>query len=426
MQITELERFNHWWRTGQVKALPPFKRTLYQDLSSYLAMRQILLIRGLRRTGKSTLLYQLIASLLEQNKPIHLLYFSFDELAFDIKEVLETYQKFILGKPFDQISDKIYLFLDEIQKVPDWENKLKVYYDLYPHLKIVVSGSAAVSLKKKGRESLAGRIFDFVLEPLSFTEFLAIKGYDLVAVTSNPKLWQRELLSLSYQYLKWGMFPELVLIEDEQIARKYLLESVIDRIIYKDIIEEFKVTDVELLKNLVYILGKTPGMIVNFKQLGNNLGRDERTISNYFEYLEFGLLTRFVFNYRGSPLASRRKSKKVYFSTPNLIFALNSSLETVLPAMLENIVCTHAKATFFYRNSFEVDFIFPEGRAITKAIEVKSNRQEIKQLLKLRSKFGNNIDSFLLTFEEEGEEQGIQVIPLWKWLLEPLKSEGKV
>jgi len=419
MDLADLERFNGWWKTGQVRTdfLPAFKRELFFEINKYIENRQMLLLRGLRRTGKTTLFYQMIESLLKENPHQHIFYFSFDEIAFDLKEVLENYQKLILGKPFDQLSQRVYLFLDEIQKVPDWENKIKIYYDLYPSLKIFLSGSAAVSLQKKGKESLAGRIFDFRLEPLSFEEYLVLKGKDPATIRRNPSLWKRELVALSYQYLKYGMFPELISL-DEEVARKYLSNNVIDRIIYKDIQEEFRITDLELLKSLISILAKNPGMMVNYKELAKNLGRDERTISNYFEYLEFGLLIRFVFNYRGSPVASARKLKKAYFSAPNLIFALNDDLSRVLPAMLENAVCVHADAHFFYRSSYEVDFVFPHNNRISKVIEVKSNRQEIKQLLRFRRQFGSEVQSIVITFEEEGEEEGISIIPLWKWLLQ--------
>ncbi|KAF5427265.1 MAG: putative ATPase, AAA+ superfamily [Candidatus Methanomarinus sp.] len=75
-------------------------------------------------------------------------------------------------------------------------------------------------------------------------------------------------------------------------------------------LKNIPIKDVELLKTLVYIICKKPGMIVNYKGIARDLGKDQRTIANYFEYLEFGLLIKYVFNYRGSPIASMRKMKK--------------------------------------------------------------------------------------------------------------------
>ncbi len=419
LSIEDMERFNPWWRTGSVKAewLKEYKRKPYFEVEKYVEKRQILLIWGLRRVGKTTLLYQIISDILKKADKKNVFYFSFDEIAFDIKDVLEGYQKFILNKTFEGTRERIYLFLDEIQKVSDWENKLKTYYDLYPNVKFFISGSASVALRKRSKESIAGRILDFLVRPLPLEEFLEMNGHDLRKIKENPDLWKREIIPLFYRYIKYGMFPELTAVEDEEFARKYILNNVIDRIIYKDLPEEFEIKDVELLKTLVYILGKNPGMIVNYKAIANDLGRDQRTVANYFEYLEFGLLVKFVFNYRGSPLASARKLKKAYFSTPNIAFAFNQNIERVLPAMLENLVASETDARFFYRNGFEVDFIIAENGKLD-AIEVKKTEKDVKQIKKLKEKFAGKVrKAIIVDMEKEGETNDVAIIPAWKFLL---------
>ncbi len=419
MEIGELERFNPWWRTGKVREewLKKYKRKLYFNIEKYLQRRQITLIWGLRRVGKTTLMLQLIENLLEKTSPKNILYFSFDEIAFDLKDVLEAYQKVILNKTFDESREKIFIFLDEVQKAKDWENKIKTYYDLYPNVKFFVSGSASVKLRKKSNESLAGRILDFLLEPLSFEEFLEMGGKDFKKIKQNPNLWKREIVPLFYRYLKYGMFPELANEEDEEFARKYLMNNVVERIIYKDLPEEFGIKDIELLKNLIYMIGRNPGMIINYKEISKNLGKDQRTVANYFEYLEFGLLIKFAFNYRGSALASLRKLKKAYLATPNIAFAFNQDMERALPSMLENLIFIESGAKFFYRNSFEVDFIIPADGRMT-AIEVKRMGGDAKQLKKLSEKFGKKVKkSIIVDMENEGKAGGINIMPAWKFIL---------
>lgn len=421
--IEDFERFNPWWRTGAVRTewLKEYKRGPYFEVEKYVEKRQILLIWGLRRTGKTTVMYQVISNLLKKSDKKMVFYFSFDEIAFDLKDVLEGYQKHILNKTFEETKERAYIFLDEIQKVPDWENKLKTYYDLYPNVKFFISGSASVALRKRSKESLAGRILDFIIKPLSFGEFLEMNGKDLAKIKENPDLWKRDVLPLFYRYLRHGMFPELVTEEEDEFARKYILNNVIDRIIYKDLPEEFEIKDVELLKTLVYILGKAPGMIVNYKAIASNLGRDQRTVANYFEYLEFGLLINFVFNYRGSPIASVRKLKKAYFSTPNITFAFNQDLERMLPQMLENLIACETGAKFFYRNGFEVDFILPENGKLN-AIEVKKTEKDIKQIRKFKEKFTTKVrDAVIVDMEKEGKVDNVPIIPAWKFLLRPKK-----
>lgn len=419
MLVEDLEKFNPWWKTGSVREewVKGYKRRLYFEIEKYVDKKQVILIWGLRRVGKTTILFQIIQNLLGSIKPKNILYFSFDEIAFDLKDVLESYQKFILNRTFEEAGEKLYVFLDEIQKVKDWENKLKIYYDLYPNIKFFISGSASVRLRKKSRESLAGRILDFLLKPLSFEEFLEMNGRDLKKIKENPELWKRDVLPIFYRYIKYGMFPELVNEDDEDFARKYILNNVIERVVYKDLPEEFGLKDVELLKKLIYIAGKNPGMIVNYKEISKDLGKDQRTIANYFEYLEFGLLAKFVFNYRGSPIASLRKLKKVYLSTPNIAFAFNPDMERVLPFMLENLISSETDANFFYRNGFEIDFVLTDNDRLT-AIEVKKTEKDVKQVRKFVEKYKGKVKkAVIVDVEKEGKVDDIEIIPIWKFLL---------
>ncbi|MBE0524720.1 MAG: ATP-binding protein [Methanosarcinales archaeon] len=261
--------------------LKPYKRHIYSDIEKYIDRRQIMLIWGLRRTGKTILMFQLIQDILAYTDNKNLFYFSFAEVVFDLKEILESYQRIVLGSSFDETEGKMFIFLDEIQKVDDWENKIKVYYDLYPNIKFFISGSASVSLRKKSTESLAGRIMVFQMKLLSFAELIEINGRDLTLIREDPDLWKRELIPLFYRYIKFGMFPELYDERDEDFARQYILNNVIERVIYKDLPDEFEIKDVELLKTLVYIISKKPGMIVNYKEIAKDLGKDQRTIANY-------------------------------------------------------------------------------------------------------------------------------------------------
>jgi len=417
--IEELERFNPWWKRGEV---PPgwtkeYRRILYFSIERYLDRRQIILVRGLRRTGKTTLMMQIIQHLLTTANPKNILYFSFDDLTSGIKDVLESYQKVILHKNIEESAEPVYLFLDEIQKQEGWENTIKTYYDLYPDVRFFLSGSASAGLRKRSTESLAGRVIDFTLQPLSFTEFLELNGRNTAKIKKEPDLWKREIIPLFYRYLKYGMFPELALETDEEFAKKYLQNTIIERVIYRDLPEEFGIKDLELLKNIITLIGKHPGMIVRYSEIAKNLGRDQRTVANYFEYLGYGLLLQFVFNYRRSALASMRKMKKVYFSSPNFAFALNQDLDRVLPFMLENLVASQTGAKFFYRNGFEVDFITETENGLV-AIEVKTAKKDVKQLKQFIEKFGDKtIDACVLDTEGEGEKDGVRIIPLWKFLL---------
>ena len=219
------------------------------------------------------------------------------------------------------------------------------------------------------------------------------------------------------------MFRNLKTIEiirraiHEEVARKYINDDVIEKIVYKDLQESFGIADVGLLKALADMVSRSPGMLVDYASIARDLGKDQRTIANYFEYLEFGMIIRFVFNFRGLPISSRRKQKKAYLLTPNIAFSSGENLSSLLPKMYENSVASVTKAKFFYRNSFEVDFVLQEGSNII-GIEVKSSGTDVRQLLKLKEKYKEKAKELLLLTDTVNDNiKGVTVMPLWEYCL---------
>ncbi len=419
MDLSELERFNTWWKIGKVRQslTKEYKRIVYNQIMKHIDKRLIILLYGLRRIGKTTIMYQIISELLEHTEGKNILYFSFDEYAYSIDDVLNEYQNSVLHKTFDNTEKNVYIFLDEIQKLQRWEDKIKIYYDLYPNLKFILSESASVSLRKKSDESLAGRIITIAVEPLNFTEFLEMNGLNVIKIKENPDLYKRDIMPLLDRYMKYGTFPELSRNEDDDYARLYIRETVIDRIIYKDIEREFRVNDVELLKNLIKMISNRPGMTLNFKAISENIGRDQRTISNYFEYLEFGLLVKIIYNYRENEFISLRKLKKCYPVTPNIVFALSDKFNELMPYIMENLVLMNIRTNYFYKNNYEIDFISVKKDKIMPVAVKKTDRTE-KQLKLFIKKYGNKVENPLMVTYDNESNDNITVIPLWKFLLE--------
>ena len=219
------------------------------------------------------------------------------------------------------------------------------------------------------------------------------------------------------RYMKYGTFPELSRNEDDDYARLYIRETVIDRIIYKDIEREFRVNDVELLKNLIKMISNRPGMTLNFKAISENIGRDQRTISNYFEYLEFGLLVKIIYNYRENEFISLRKLKKCYPVTPNIVFALSDKFNELMPYIMENLVLMNIRTNYFYKNNYEIDFISVKKDKIM-PVEVKKTDRTEKQLKLFIKKYGNKVENPLMVTYDNESNDNITVIPLWKFLLE--------
>src|SRR3989344_5420906 len=197
--------------------------------------KQIIAITGLRRVGKTTLMKKIIKESLENNfSEKNIFYFSFDEFSnIRIMELIKLYEK-IIGKEIEK--EKFLMVFDEIQKVKNWSEQLKVVYDLYPNIKFLVSGSESLFIRKKSRESLAGRIYEFRMTTLSFKEYLRFKEIKI------DNIWlQREKIVKEFKaYLSNNGFPEIV-NEEEDIAQKYIKEGIIEKILYRDILEVFEV-----------------------------------------------------------------------------------------------------------------------------------------------------------------------------------------
>jgi hypothetical protein len=422
MKIEKLAKFNEWWTTKKVKAslLKLHKRPLFFRIKKYIEDRQILLITGLRRVGKTTLMYQLIQYLLDKKvRPERIVYFSFDEEIADFQDLIKTYEEKILLKKIQD--EKIYIFLDEIQKCENWQNEIKILYDLYPNIKFIISGSASVQINRKAKESLAGRIFDFLLEPLTFKEFL--KWKDVKFDEKRIELFQREILPLFYDYLRKGGFPEIVHEANDEKIRDYVKNNVIDRIIYRDLPEEFGIKDYELLKTLVEMIAREPGMIINYDALSRDLHRNKKTIMNYFFYLEYAMLIKIIANYRKGFLVSSRKLKKAYIANTAISFALveNFFSDRFLEKVAENFAVIVTDAKNYYRNKYEIDIILRKGKKIV-PIEVKYGygKLEINSLLKFLSEF-NIKRAIILTkdvFDKKTiEKRKILLLPLWSFSL---------
>ncbi|MBI2507423.1 ATP-binding protein [Candidatus Woesearchaeota archaeon] len=416
----KLTKFNEWWITKKVKEslLEKYKRPLFFDILRYLDRRQIILITGLRRVGKTTLMYQLIQELLDKKTDSrNIIYFSFDEDIVDFDNLIKIYEDKVLKQGLrERIKEgRIYIFLDEIQKCKNWQNKIKILYDLYPKLKFIISGSASVQIDKKAKESLAGRIFDFLLQPLMFEEFLEWKS--IKVDKGNLEIFQREALPYFYDYLRKGGFPEIVDEDEDEKIKSYIKNTVIERIIYRDLPEEFGARDYELLKTLVEMIAVEPGMIVNYDSLSRKLHRDKRTIMNYFFYLEYSMLIKLIANYRKGFLVSSRKLRKVYIGNTSISFGLVEAFYSnrFLEKIYENYAIIETGARNYYRNSYEIDIVLKKDQRII-PIEIKFGEADTDAIFRFLSEFDIK-KGIVLTkdiFDKKtNNKKEILLVPLW-------------
>jgi len=379
-----LFKYNRHWEKG---FLYPFQkhRFVFNILIKELDTKQIVEISGLRRTGKTTLLFQLLNYLINQKKnPFSLLYFTFDEEKLLLDDLLNEFSK---QTQIDFKKETIHIFLDEIQKLPDFHNQLKIYYDLYPNLKFFISGSTSLFIKKKTQESLAGRIKSLFLNPLAFEEFLLFS--DNLEILDNPYVFKTEINN-SFEVFLNNQFIESISIPDMNSKKDYYV-SIIKKIIFEDIPSTFPVSNPEILWQIVRMIAQKPGMYIDYQNLANDIGISNKTVSSYLYYLEESFLVKKLYNFSRNLITSEKKLKRYYLASPSFSWALANFVDTTILA--ENLAASLTDFQFFWRDPYfhEIDFINVTDDDSIIPIEIKYKekiqQKDLKNILLFSKKF---------------------------------------
>jgi predicted AAA+ superfamily ATPase len=408
-----LKLSNPWW-TENFKV--EFKeREIYKEIQKFMSLPQIIALTGLRRVGKTTLMFKLAEDRIRTGfDPKNIIYFSFDEFReIEIRDVMNAYEE-LVEKDFKE--GKYLLLLDEIQKLGNWDDQLKRTYDLFgKNIKIIVSGSESLLIRKKSKETLAGRMFDFKVEPLSFKEFLRFKGTNFEPVG----LYEKELFQQFKEFCVTLGFPELVGIREKDVIKKYAVESIVERVLYRDMPRLFKIRDISVIESLLDMFMEEPGQLVEISSLAKELKISRQTLSNYLTYLEESFLIRKLYNFSRSRRKVERKLKK-YYPTVISVDVLFNEDDLSKSKVLEWLVVNQLKAEFFWRDPYknEVDVVLP-NKKLTPA-EIKYGKISFEGLLAFMNKFKVS-QGYVISLSQEREqeiaEKKISVLPAYKFLL---------
>ncbi len=431
-----LIKLNPWWN-NQTVTLPTFERDLLQEILRYLPYKQVLTIIGLRRVGKTIMMKQIIQKIQEPNQNI--CYISFDDIDFQDYRIAEDLINYFLE--YSDKKKKRYLFLDEIQKLPHWADLIKTYYDNEENLKIIVSGSASLEVKK-GKETLAGRILSFHLPVVSFSEYVRyfkkdytiskdniFREYDL-QFADKKETYQ----TLWNEYLIKGAFPELfdIPLTEKEYIKKYMKESVIE----KSISDIARITneDEKLIYELFRLLANSNARLFEIINLANILKINRNRLSHCISLLEKSFLITIAYNYTASVAKQVRSNKKQYIAHSSLVIAILDYPFEVLTTelaghLVEGVITTAIKNASFWRTpqKDEVDIITKEGFPIEVKYQTQITNNDIRSLLKFCKKFRKNKGIVLtknLLEKHNFETVEIQYIPAWFYSL--LQSSLKI
>jgi len=400
---------------GATVAVPTTYRDLFSEIELWMIKKQAIAIVGLRRTGKTTLMRQLMVG--QEGTPV---FFSFDEEETQKKEVLV----FVLDYAITTLHATS-LFLDEIQYVEDWEGTVKRYYD-QTGLKFVVSGSESLEISR-AKASLAGRLVAFQLHPLSFREYLRLKGADIKRepaemhdYSSMEQLYRQCITRKEYfeqefiEFLYKGAFPELVLEEDESVIRRYIHDLVVKKIIYRDIPAIFEIRRPDLLYELFRYACGTSSQLFDVQNISRHFGVHAGTIANYLWYLRSAFLVNVAESYSASPAKRVRRNKKLYVTSPAIACAvLGYGRQQLTSQVLGQYVESLFAGRYFWRDRYkhEVDII-KEHEGSLVPVEVKYQNQ-ISQ---------SDSKNLLLFMEEYDVRTGIIIT---KDLMEQTTRDGR-
>jgi len=426
--LDEMNRQNPWWNTGKIELEEDLvERDLYPKLKEELESNIISALIGLRRTGKTTLMRQLIDQLLARTTPENVFYFSFDAMQKEeriVKRVIQLYYQNILKQIPEELENKAFIFLDEVQKIEGWSEEVKSIFDRNYPIKFIISGSSSMNVTKGAGESLVGRIRIHRVYPFSFNEFLRSNGVeqpelDLEDVKENAIGYppNSEKIKIMFKdYMEYGGFPEIY----QKKEKKEYLNDIVSLTFYRDIINMLPVKRSEVLEGLFRHFISESGQLVNYNKLSDALNTKYKTIKKYIGYLETSFLIERSKLYSKSNLKGVRKNPKVYVTDHG--FSLLQSLDEGLK--VETAVYNCLRRSYdvsYWRDDHEVDMVVEQES--TTPIEIKYKEGIRKSDLKGIFDFMENYDvdkAIVVSKEKWGSEtydgKKVMFIPAWLFL----------
>ncbi len=400
------------------------------DIPLKIPIKRAISIIGPRRAGKTYETFNLIKKLLRTNtNKRQILYVNFERADIGVansEDLVLMLEAFYEIYP-DNKKKELWLFLDEIQNVSNWEKFVRTALD--EEIKIYLTGSSSKLLSKEMATSMRGRNLTYNLLPFSFREFLKAKNIKIEKYLSSSE--KSKIMSNLRAYLEYGGYPESVIYEKE---REKILTDIKETAIYRDVVERSKIRNVKALRLLITALINSKEFSINkfynfIKSQGVKIGKN--VLYNYLEYLNDAF---FVFTLRKFSLSYKKAEQsipKIYFIDNGLLRVSGIQDKGRLMENLVFIELYRRNLDISYYKSItneEVDFVIKDNKKIRQLIQVCYNiedyitkEREIKSLIKAGKELKCK-NLLVITYDYGGEEmyknKKVNFIPLWKWLLE--------
>ncbi|MBI2449269.1 ATP-binding protein [Candidatus Pacearchaeota archaeon] len=400
------EIIREYWRTEPLRVIV---RDILLDTQTDLVNDVV----GVRRSGKTSLMFVTINKLISKFGKEATIYINFEN-----RKLLPLKQE--------------YLFLDEVQRVNEWEKYIRSIYDEYKgKIKIFVSGSSANLLSKDYGKLLTGRHLTSKVYPLSFREFFKFKKIS----SGINKFKVKALLN---EYLRYGGFPEVVLSNEKEAILGQLFNDILSR----DVLGRAEIRKEQIVEEFAYYLSSNISNTLSFNKMSKYFGSrgikvSVQTLENYFYFMKdsFFFFDNLIFSYKVKD--QLQYSRKIYCIDTGIANLIGFKFSEDKSKFYENAVAiellrrSSIQTKVFYwhdQQQREVDFVVKEGLKVKQLIQVcydidnyDTKKREIRALTKA-SKELRCSNLLVITEDKEGEEKidrvKIKFIPLWRWLLE--------
>jgi len=395
------------------------ERAVLKEIGSKMNLPHIVVLTGIRRSGKSTLLRQLIK---KHYKDEDFYYLNFEDerlFNFPANEFNRLYEALtsLYGK-------KKTFFLDEIQNVTNFETFVRRLYE--EGFKFFITGSSATLLSRELGTKLTGRHVDIIVKPFSFLEFLELKKVKINQESIYKTEAKVEIKKYFEEYLINGGMPEYIIYDDPE-----LLTRVYEDTIIKDIAVRYKVANVVILRQLYSYLINNFANKFSYNSIKKVTSiKSVNTIKKFISYLEETYFAKTINKFDYSYKKQIMNDKKFYVLDNGFIVVLSKKVTRDYGWLLENLVfncLNNNHELFYYSDKWECDFLTVKNKEITQAVQVcyelneKNREREIEGLTEAMEKFKLK-EGLLLTNsqEEELKLKGKKIVikPVWKWLLE--------
>ena len=396
------------------------KRELTKKVLSFLNLKLPIIITGVRRSGKSTLLYLIKNELKLEDKEFIYINFN-DERLTDF--LIKDFQKILDFLEEEDFRDNCIILLDEIQETKDWEkwvDRIKNKHQIF------ITGSNSKLLSKEISTILTGRSVNVSLYPFSFQEFLNARNIE----TNNWKIdlkIQAKLRKYFNEFFSMGGIPKVIVDNDKRLLRENY-----ENILYRDIIKRFNKNLEKPIKEISVYLSSNISNEVSLRALSKTIQiKNLSTLKSILESFENSFLFFFVNKFDFSVRKQIQNPRKVYCIDNGFITEIGFRLSENKGKILENLVFIelkrNGKEIYYLSEKKECDFVIRNGAKINEAIQVcyelnnKNRERELDGLLGALKKF-NLKKGLILTYNQEDElnieNKKIFIKPVWKWILE--------